>query len=595
MSNSTDVFRILVATDNHLGYLEDDPVRFNDSFQSFEEVLKIAKTKNVDFVLLGGDLFHHSKPSRQCLHKTIKILRKYCMGNSPIQFTIVSDQEKNFISNLGRVNYEDPNYAVALPVFSIHGNHDEPTRYGADQSQTLAALDILCSCNLVNYFGKPNSVERVDIHPILFEKGETKLAIYGLGNIRDERLNRMFERKLVKFLRPSHNTDDWFNVLVLHQNRDYGRGQKNCVHEEMLPNFLNLIIWGHEHECIIQPQESTDRDFHITQPGSSVATSLVQGEGIKKHVGLLEIKQDSFRMTPIPLKSVRPFYLEEITLTNEIDADQRNVRAAVETFLSEKVEDIIDQNSKKYVGDEAPVLPLIRLKIDHTDFQHVSLQNQRFGAKFVDRVANPTSLLLFRRKSKVHHKKSDPKEENADLVAPICPDDYDVEIGDIIGNNLDNANKLSVLKYGRIMKALREFVDKSISSAIEEDVRESLKETQSLVTKQLQSEVNDDIESIVSREAEKHRKSEIQQARNKKSADSNASSTDNIDQNDRDPPVLIIPRRQNQSIEVEAPKSTTRSRRTRARITSQARNTKRRRRGRAQYDSDSECSASDLI
>lgn len=30
--------------------------------------------------------------------------------------------------------------------------------------------------------------------------------------------------------------------------------------------------------------------FHITQPGSSVATSLIEGESKQKHVLLLEIK-----------------------------------------------------------------------------------------------------------------------------------------------------------------------------------------------------------------------------------------------------------------------------------------------------------------
>ena len=24
------------------------------------------------------------------------------------------------------MNYEDPNYNIAIPVFSIHGNHDDP-------------------------------------------------------------------------------------------------------------------------------------------------------------------------------------------------------------------------------------------------------------------------------------------------------------------------------------------------------------------------------------------------------------------------------------------------------------------------------------
>ena len=41
-----------------MGFKETDPVVGEDSFNSFEECLKIANNENVDFVLLGGDLFH---------------------------------------------------------------------------------------------------------------------------------------------------------------------------------------------------------------------------------------------------------------------------------------------------------------------------------------------------------------------------------------------------------------------------------------------------------------------------------------------------------------------------------------------------------
>lgn len=57
---------------------------------------------------------------------------------------------------------------------------------------------------------------------------------------------------------------------------------KNYIHESMLDSFLNLIIWGHEHECQINPQQSVIGDFTITQPGSSIATSLSEGESKKK-------------------------------------------------------------------------------------------------------------------------------------------------------------------------------------------------------------------------------------------------------------------------------------------------------------------------
>jgi len=42
-----ETLRVLVSTDNHLGYMERDPIRGNDSFAAFEEVLLLAKRHNV--------------------------------------------------------------------------------------------------------------------------------------------------------------------------------------------------------------------------------------------------------------------------------------------------------------------------------------------------------------------------------------------------------------------------------------------------------------------------------------------------------------------------------------------------------------------
>lgn len=47
------------------------------------------------------------------------------------------------------VNFEDPNLNVSIPIFAIHGNHDDPAGKG-----NLAALDVLSSAGLINYFGK---------------------------------------------------------------------------------------------------------------------------------------------------------------------------------------------------------------------------------------------------------------------------------------------------------------------------------------------------------------------------------------------------------------------------------------------------------
>jgi hypothetical protein len=116
-SNHPDenTLRILLSTDNHLGYLEKDPIRGNDSFAALEEVLSLARLHKVDLVLLSGDLFHDNKPSRRTLHITMEILRRYCMGGEAVNVQIVSDQKECLRSVVsGRANYEDEFYSVSF-------------------------------------------------------------------------------------------------------------------------------------------------------------------------------------------------------------------------------------------------------------------------------------------------------------------------------------------------------------------------------------------------------------------------------------------------------------------------------------------------
>jgi hypothetical protein len=42
-----DTLRILVATDNHVGYEERDPIRKDDSWRTFDEIINLARTEDV--------------------------------------------------------------------------------------------------------------------------------------------------------------------------------------------------------------------------------------------------------------------------------------------------------------------------------------------------------------------------------------------------------------------------------------------------------------------------------------------------------------------------------------------------------------------
>jgi len=66
-------------------------------------------------------------------------------------------------------------------------------------------------------------------------------------------------------LRPTEDTDNWFNLFVLHQNH-VAHGPTNYIPEAFLSKFLDLVIWGHEHECLVDPRKSS-QEFSVMQPG----------------------------------------------------------------------------------------------------------------------------------------------------------------------------------------------------------------------------------------------------------------------------------------------------------------------------------------
>lgn len=473
-----DTFKILIATDVHLGYLEKDAIRGQDSYITLNEILECAKKNQVDFILLGGDLFHENKPSRRCLHSCITMLRKYCMGDTPIQFNILSDQTVNFnTTQFPWVNYQDENLNISIPVFSIHGNHDDPT--GAEG---LCALDLLSASGLVNHFGHSQSVEKIEMTPILLHKGRTKLALYGLGSIPDERLYRMFLNNQVTMLRPKEDQDEWFNLFTIHQNRSK-HGPTNYIPEQFLDDFIDLVVWGHEHECLITPSRNEQQLFYVTQPGSSVATSLSPGEATKKHIGLLRVKGRKMNLQKIPLKTVRQFLTQDVVLADYQDLftpDTPHVTKKVEDFCYAKVNEMLEEAERERLGSPlTPEKPLIRIRVDYSGgFE--AFNTSRFSQKFVDRVANPKDIIHFLRR---REQKEDIKDEiNVDygrLVKGTAVEGLRVE--DLVKKYFEATEQtvqLSLLTEQGMGKAIQEFVDKDEKDAIEELISYQLEKTQ---------------------------------------------------------------------------------------------------------------------
>ena len=483
--NPDNMFKILIATDIHLGYNYNKKrgSESDDSFVAFEEILQHARNNEVDFILLGGDLFHDTKPSQTVLLKCTELLRKYCLGPREIKVEFLSDPEVVFKHCAYKtVNYEDPNLNISLPVFSIHGNHDDPS-FGA-----IGSMDLLSTSGLVNYFGKSTSLTKVVIPPLILKKGSTHIAIYGLSYINDQRLSRLLRDDKVELLRPTE-IPDCFNILVLHQNRaehnEYGH-----IPQSKLPEFLNFIIWGHEHECRITPEFVPNTEYFITQPGSSVATSLSEGEAKPKHVGLLFISGLKYKMKSLKLETVRPFVFDNLILQDEDIPKSMSSASTMDVynFVDQYIEDkLIPEASLQLTSHpKQPIQPLIRLRIFYSEPDEV-FDTIKLGQKYCDEVANPVDMILFR-KVKGSCKRSDLNlssinDDLEDIAQALCHDsdaDWNKTVQDEIKMlfSLDeHKDKLSILTVNGLNEALNRFINRGDPDAFKDIVNHQIKKT----------------------------------------------------------------------------------------------------------------------
>ncbi|KAJ7594382.1 Metallo-dependent phosphatase-like protein [Mycena floridula] len=491
-----DTIRILLATDNHIGFMERDPIRGQDSINTFQEILQLAVKNDVDFILLAGDLFHENKPSRDCLYKTMALLREYTMGDRPVQIELLSDPEDGKAEGFSfpAINYEDPNFNVGIPVFSIHGNHDDPQ--GAGSEGALCALDVLSVSGLMNYMGKVDlpatddeaTYTGIAVKPVLLRKGNTLLGMYGIGNVKDQRMHFELRSNRVRMFMP-RDKENWFNILLLHQNR-VKHGPQESVPEGMFDDSIDLVVWGHEHDCRIVPELVAEKNYRITQPGSSVATSLADGEALPKHVALLEIQGKQFQMTPLPLRTVRPFVLDSIVLADVAEKERVDITDQMEIskFLKAKVRALIatarrqwnERNAQAAERGEEPLpemLPLIRLKVDTTGVSEMS-NPIRFGQEFQGELANPRDVLVFHRAkkaargAKITIDQPELSIDNPDLTAAEKLDK--VRVSNLVQEYL-SAQELQLLGELGMTDAIQMFVEKDDTHAIQTHVNKVLK------------------------------------------------------------------------------------------------------------------------
>lgn len=256
--------------------------------------------------------------------------------------------------------------------------------------------------------------------------------------------------------------------------------------EHFLPAFMDLVIWGHEHECKIDPTYNPDMDFHVMQPGSSVATSLMPGEAVTKYVSILSVTGREFKTENIRLKTVRPFVMDEIVLQNDPEmkkvAKNDNNRTQITKFLIKKIEGMIARANSEWLeaqadDDAEPPLPLIRLRVEYTapEGGRFDCENpQRFSNRFVGKVANVNDVVQFHRKKVNTGRKAaaQPTMPEESIMSQLSIETVKVER---LVKEFLTAQSLTILPQNSFGDAVSQFVDKDDKHAMEMFVSESLK------------------------------------------------------------------------------------------------------------------------
>jgi DnaJ like chaperone protein len=149
-----------------------------------------------------------------------------------------------------------------------------------------------------------------------------------------------------------------------------------------------------------------------------------------------------------------------------------------------------DENRQKY--------PLLRLKVDYTGFS--TLNPQKFGARFVERVANPSSMLKFHRSNKgakatkesAGGKEGGKRKMASELDEEALPSEVPQQIQGLVSEMLagNTKDQLRLLPQRMLDAAVFEgFVGKEEKGAIQQQTDQWLEETRKKMQRRMAAEM----------------------------------------------------------------------------------------------------------
>ena len=331
---SQNSVKFIHASDIHLGAAQyRNEYRAGDFIQAFQEILELAITHHVDFIILGGDVFTSLEILPGKLTRIVNILRDF----------------KDFTQN-------------SILIIAIEGNHDirKFSRGVRFEKRGQSWLKLLNSLGLIILLDADLDADYEEI----FKPYNFAIKIGGKIQIKDvvvygsRYLGERPISSLPKIRRAIDNDRGLFNVLLQHFGIE---GQMDNVpgikleEIQLLKHRIDYLALGHYHKQFILGD-------WIFNPGSSEAVSSIDSS-FRRGVFLVEIlKKDEKYVKKV--KAIRLINRKYMWKTLYLSYEIRN-KKDFEFILIKKLKSLL-RNLDDKIDPTDPRMPILNLRLKGT-------------------------------------------------------------------------------------------------------------------------------------------------------------------------------------------------------------------------------------
>ncbi len=333
--------KIAVISDTHLGYGAGTE-REKDAFKQAEEAMDKALERDIDLILLPGDIFDKKTPSPETWSRALKILKKPLLKTK--KEIKIEEPEEN----------EEKLSKSSVPVIAIHGTHERRSKGYVNPMEMLEDMGYLIHLHCDKTILKIN--------------GE-KIAVHGMSGVPEEYAGEVLQNFNPE---PVKNIP---NIFMFHQSlEEYIYDSENTFLKiDDLPEGFDLYIDGHIHW-----QNVLDKEKTVMFPGSTVTTQMRKVEAEKeKGFYIIDTAPDKnngeWKIEFISLEKRRPFEYIEMELEGEKSSE-------IIEKAREKLKKSLEEIKKETESDEDPMIKLkLKGEIKETQALHIDRKEIKEG------------------------------------------------------------------------------------------------------------------------------------------------------------------------------------------------------------------------